>query len=125
MRPDADIYACGLLWGADAEPVVSHLPSRTPPGFDVLILADLLFNHSEHAKLVRTVCDTLRKTKHAKALVFFTPYRPWLLQQDLAFFDLANENGLHVERVLERVMDKVMFENDPGVSEHEDGQLTD
>jgi len=78
-----------------------------------LILADLLFNHSEHGKLVQTVTESLKKD--GTALVFFTPYRPWLLEKDLAFFDLAKENGLVVEKVLEKVMDKVMFEEDPGV----------
>lgn len=81
--------------------------------FDVLILADLLFNHSEHQKLVQTVTKSLKKD--GTAIVFFTPYRPWLLEKDLAFFDLAKESGLKVDKVLEKVMDKVMFEEDPGV----------
>ena len=75
-----------------------------------------MFNHSEHAKLVWTVTKTLKKAPGARALVFFTPYRPWLLTKDLAFFDLAREAGLMVEKVLEKVMDKVMFDEDRGVS---------
>ncbi|GAM84387.1 hypothetical protein ANO11243_023810 [Dothideomycetidae sp. 11243] len=114
LDPATEIHAVGFLWGATADPVMACLPSCDPPGFDVLILADLLFNHSEHAKLVRTVTETLRRCSEAKALVFFTPYRPWLLKQDLAFFDLAREQGLRVEKILEKVMDKVMFEDDPG-----------
>jgi nicotinamide N-methyltransferase len=82
----------------------------------VLILADLLFNHSEHAKLIKTVELTLKKSPTSKAYVFFTPYRPWLLEKDLAFFDLAREAGFTVVKTLEKVMDKVMFEEDPGVS---------
>ena len=85
------------------------------PGFDTLILADLLFNHSEHQKLVRTVQHTLKHVADACALVFFTPYRPWLLPKDLSFFDKAEEGGLRVEKMFEKVMDKVLFENDPGV----------
>lgn len=81
----------------------------------MLILADLLFNHSEHTKLVKTVHLMLKKSPDAKAFVFFTPYRPWLLQKDLAFFDLAREAGFTVTKTLEKVMDKVMFEEDPGV----------
>lgn len=92
----------------------SHLGNDE--GFDVLILADLLFNHSEHAKLVKTVELTLKKAPGSKAYVFFTPYRPWLLEKDLAFFDLAREAGFTVVKTLEKVMDKVMFEEDPGVS---------
>ena len=81
-----------------------------------MILADLLFNHSEHAKLVFSVTQTLKKSSDARALVFFTPYRPWLLEKDLAFFDLAKEAGFSVNQILEKVMDKVMFDEDPGVS---------
>lgn len=94
---------------------MKHLPDGAET-FDVLILADLLFNHSEHAKLIKTVQITLTKSPEAKAYVFFTPYRPWLLQKDLAFFDLAKKAGFEVEKTFEKVMEKVMFEEDPGVS---------
>jgi nicotinamide N-methyltransferase len=94
---------------------MQHLPEDHET-FDVLILADLLFNHSEHAKLIQTVELTLKKEPEARAYVFFTPYRPWLLEKDLAFFDLAREAGFRVEKTFEKVMDKVMFEEDPGVS---------
>jgi EEF1A N-terminal glycine/lysine methyltransferase len=93
--------------------VTRHLGSTD--GFDVLILADLLFNHSEHSKLVKTVQLTLKKSPQSKAYVFFTPYRPWLLEKDLAFFDLARSAGLIVNKILEKSMAKVMFEEDPGV----------
>lgn len=56
----------------------------------------------------------LRREREAKALVFFTPHRPWLLEKDLAFFDLAREGGFIVEKVLEQDMEKVMFDQDPG-----------
>jgi EEF1A N-terminal glycine/lysine methyltransferase len=114
------IVAEGYCWGADAAPLLAHLPSfaeSKTPGFEVLILADLLFNHSEHGKLVSTIEATLQKTEKAKALVFFTPYRPWLYEKDMAFFDLAREKGFVVEKVLEEKMEKVMFESDPGDEE--------
>lgn len=115
LLPEArNIYAHGYLWGAPTDNVAIHLE---PPdsGFDLLILADLLFNHSEHRKLVSTVQKTLRISRDALALVCFTPYRPWLLEKDLAFFDIAKESGFAVEKLFEKVMDKVMFEDDPGV----------
>lgn len=59
--------------------------------------------------------DALKRESTSVALVFFTPYRPWLLQKDLAFFDLAQNAGFMVEKVLEKVMERVMFEEDPGV----------
>jgi len=114
VLPDqAAIYCEGYLWGADATKLTVH---ANQTGFDVVILADLLFNHSEHHKLLATVQKTLKPTNEARALVFFTPYRPWLLEKDLAFFTLAENGGFTVTKIFEKVMDKVMFENDPGVS---------
>lgn len=104
-------------------PLLARIPesanqSKESAKFDLLILADLLFNHSEHAKLVQTVVDTLCKTSPvAMALVFFTPYRPWLLEKDLAFFGLARQAGFDVEKILETKMEKVMFEEDRGDEE--------
>jgi nicotinamide N-methyltransferase len=111
------IVAEGYLWGAPINDLTKHLP-REQDGFDVLILADLLFNHSEHTKLIQTVQLTLKRSPGAKAYVFFTPYRPWLLEKDLAFFDLAKEAGFVVEKTFEKIMEKVMFEEDPGVSRY-------
>jgi EEF1A N-terminal glycine/lysine methyltransferase len=107
------IVAEGYLWGNDTGKITSHLVEPSA-GFDLLILADVLFNHSEHENLITTVKATLKLGANAKALVFFTPYRPWLLGKDLAFFDLAKSNGLLVEKIMEKTMEKVMFETDPG-----------
>ena len=82
----------------------------------MLILADLLFNHSEHERLVKTIELTMKKSPESRAYVFFSPYRPWLYEKDMAFFDLAKNAGFTVEKMFEKVMDKVMFEEDPGVS---------
>jgi nicotinamide N-methyltransferase len=109
----SNIVAEGFLWGNPVDVLKSHLPSPGE-GFDVLILADILFNHSEHAKLLSTLRDCLKGSSASVALVFFTPYRPWLLDKDLSFFDLARAEGLVVNQLLERTMDKAMFENDPG-----------
>lgn len=122
------ISAQGFLWGADPEPLLAKLPDSGAGqrgGFDTLILADLLFNHSEHSKLLQTVQQTLRKPTTSainsnprepppQALVFFTPYRPWLLKNDIAFFEEARGCGFRVEKVFETVMEKVMFEEDRG-----------
>ena len=91
--------------------------ANLPPearGFDTLVLADLLFNHSQHAALVSTIQSTLVRSPGARALVFFTPYTPWKFDKDMAFFDLAREGGLQVDQVVKRVMDKLMFKDDRG-----------
>jgi nicotinamide N-methyltransferase len=107
------ITANGYLWGNDTTMLKDDLENHGQ-GFDLLILADILFNHSEHEKLIQTLRQTLKKGPAARALVFFTPYRPWLLQKDLRFFDLARDGGFVVEKLFEHVMDKVMFPTDPG-----------
>ena len=57
----------------------------------------------------------LRRSRSSRALVFFTPYRPWLLESELAFFELARQSSFVVEKVTEKIMDRVMFEKDRGV----------
>ena len=110
-----NITAAGYLWGASPSSILSHLLSPSPSArFDLLILADILFNHSQHAALLSTVKQTLAHSRDARALVFFTPYRPWLYEKDMAFFDLAREGGFVVEKVLEEIMESVMFPDDPG-----------
>jgi len=108
-----NIVARGYIWGNDVHELTLDLV-ESATGFDLLILADILFNHTEHQKLVMSIARTLKKVSGARALVFFTPYRPWLLEKDLAFFDLAKNNGFVVEKIMEKVLDTVMFENDPG-----------
>ena len=110
-----NIVAEGYLWGNPPSNLTGHLPSSIGNrGFDLLILADLLFNHSEHRKLVLSMQKTLTRSADAKALVFFSPHRPWVFDKDMAFFDLAREMGFLVEKVLERKMDKAMLvENGP------------
>jgi nicotinamide N-methyltransferase len=44
-------------------------------------------------------------------------YRPWLQHKDLRFFDKAREEGFVVEKVLEKKMDRPLFEKDPGDEE--------
>ncbi|KAI1341219.1 hypothetical protein F5Y15DRAFT_27817 [Xylariaceae sp. FL0016] len=111
---DLPIVADGFVWGADPTHLLAHLKPVSGGKFDILILADLLFRHSEHGKLVKTIEDTLSRKKGSKAFVFFTSYRPWLQHKDLAFFDKAREQGFMVEKILEEKEDKAMFENDPG-----------
>lgn len=121
LVPRGSVAPRGFVWGADPRPLLAELPGegagKESGGFDVLILADLLFRHSEHGHMLDTVRDTLRKRRGSKAFVFFTSYRPWLQHKDLAFFDLARERGFVVDKILEKKMEKAMFENDPGDEE--------
>ena len=117
-RIERTIVATGFVWGADPKPLLARLPppsqseDASAAGFDLLILADLLFRHSEHGALVRTIKETLRRG--GIAYVFFTSYRPWKQDLDMRFFDVARGAGLAVDRVVEHKLDKPMFDGDPG-----------
>lgn len=67
---------------------------------------------------------TLARTADARALVFFTPYRPWLLHKDMAFFALAEEGEMVVQEVGREMAAKVMFGEDEGVSRSSRGVST-
>lgn len=105
------------MWGNSPKSLLAHLDSTTVPrGFDLVLLSDLVFNHSEHAKLIKSIQDTLRRTPEARALAFFTPHRTWLLQEDMKFFELASRSGFEVRKVYQKAGDQVMFKEDKGVS---------
>ncbi|TFB06627.1 Protein N-methyltransferase NNT1 [Trichoderma ghanense] len=116
------IDAAGFVWGGDPVPLIARLSSdkdgssaaTTEERFDVLILADLLFRHSEHGALVKTIRETMKVSRESAAYVFFTSYRPWKKDLDMGFFDVAREAGFEVEQVLEKKLEKPLFENDPG-----------
>ncbi|KAK0742532.1 hypothetical protein B0T21DRAFT_361578 [Apiosordaria backusii] len=113
-----NIIADGFVWGADPSTLLRHLPpSEQSQGFDVLILADLLFRHSEHNNMIKTITECLKRTPEAKAYVVFCSYRPWLREKDLKFFELCRQQGFNVEQILEKKMDKKLFEDDPGDEE--------
>ena len=125
-RAASPAVATGHLWGTPAAPLLAHLADAEPEGevapappqprgFDLVLLADLVFNHSEHGALVGTVAATLRRGRGARALVFFTPHRPWLLQRDLAFLERCRGMGWGVRRVGVWVGERGMFEGEGGV----------
>jgi len=117
------ISVSGHAFGSSTQPLLSNLPP-TASKFHTLILADLLFNHHCHAALLLTMQATLARTADARALVFFTPYRPWLLHKDMAFFALAEEGEMVVQEVGREMAAKVMFGEDEGVSRSSRGVST-
>ncbi|EPE02793.1 nicotinamide n-methyltransferase [Ophiostoma piceae UAMH 11346] len=111
------IVADGYIWGGAPEPMLAHLgPEAEGERYDVVLLADLLFRHAEHAKLAFSVRETLKREPASRAYVFFTSYRPWLRHKDLAFFGHACDAGLVVEHLHEKKLEKppLFFEDDPG-----------
>jgi len=115
------VMPAGFIWGGDVGPLLALLPAGAAGGggggFDVLILADLLFRHSEHGRLVKTVRETLARRRASVALVVFSSYRPWLRDKDLAFFGVARAAGLETEKLFDRILPRPLFEDDPGDEE--------
>ncbi|KAJ1896398.1 Protein N-terminal and lysine N-methyltransferase efm7 [Kickxella alabastrina] len=119
---DESIAVTGFKWGSEIERI-SALAQSQEGTYDVLILCDLVFNHSEHTSLLRSVerlmakpslAEDGSKTSGGEAYVFFTHHRPWLADKDMAFIGRAREElGLEVTRVVEEYTG-AMFEDDPG-----------
>ncbi|KAH8107413.1 nicotinamide N-methyltransferase [Phellopilus nigrolimitatus] len=133
LRAGVDVQ--GYLWGA---PVASLL-EVAPGGFDVIILSDLVFNHSQHDALLKTCELALRRTDASKmenqgatrldsvrpdeddegapaVLVFYTHHRPHLATRDLDFFAKARAWGWACAEVV-TVHYPPMFPDDPGEEE--------
>lgn len=103
----------GYIWGHDLGELLFDEPGRKlaeEEKFDLIILSDLVFNHSEHHKLLDT-CRQSLKRNGGKCLVVFSPHRPHLLQDDLSFFETAKQYQLKTEKI-EMVTWKPMFEED-------------
>ncbi|RAH66837.1 putative nicotinamide N-methyltransferase Nnt1 [Aspergillus aculeatinus CBS 121060] len=112
---DSALHVDGYKWGTSVAPLLAYLPEAArSQGFDLLIMADVVYSHREHPNLIQTMRAALKRSPEAVALVIFTPYQPWLLPKTEKFFPLAEESGFHVTKIFEKVMDDVLFENDPG-----------
>ena len=109
------LHVQGYKWGNPVDSLFSYLPSDGADGFDLLIMADVIYSHREHGNLIKTMQQTLKRMPESVALVVFTPYQPWLLPKIANFFPLAEREGFLVSKVFEKVVDRVLFENDPGV----------
>lgn len=105
---DLPISCQGYIWGHDTQPLLDA-PGQKGRKFDFVILSDVVFNHTEHEKLLKTCKDTLAPA--GQVLVVFTPHRPKLLEKDLAFFPLAEERGFVCEKLFEKQL-RPMFEED-------------
>lgn len=116
----------GYVWGTATDKLKTHLPP-TRQTFDVLILSDLVFNHSQHHAMLKT-CRELLTPKTGRVYVFYTHHRPHLAHRDLEFFEVAKrpeleevdeedrENlgyGFKVDHFMTQKMG-VMFKEDPG-----------
>ncbi|CAM9591642.1 unnamed protein product [Pylaiella littoralis] len=87
-------------------------------GFDVVIMADLLFNRSQHAQLLET-CDRCLRRKGSGSdadagtvWVSFSHHDPEKAELDMKFFALATEKGFVATRIKTVQMRDLFVEND-------------
>lgn len=98
------------LWGRDVTPI---LALNNNEKFDVVLLADVIFNHNQQKQLLESLYKTL-KPKTGIALVYFTHHKPWLAHKDIEFFENgAAIYGFKYEEFETKVM-KPMFKVDFG-----------
>ncbi|KAK7059147.1 Protein N-terminal and lysine N-methyltransferase efm7 [Paramarasmius palmivorus] len=97
----------GFIWGT---------PFQSTEKFDIIILSDLIFNHSQHEALLRTCEQCLSPTSPTQVLVFYSHHRPHLAHRDMEFFRLARERGWNCEQVVKRKFPP-MFPEDSGEEE--------
>lgn len=86
--------ALGYIWGNPTNEIIDTLKektSNTSNTFDIIILSDVIFNHSEHLKLLKT-CKELLTPNTGKVLVTFSPHRPKLFDKDMEFFETASKD---------------------------------
>ncbi|KAJ3850048.1 putative methyltransferase-domain-containing protein [Lentinula lateritia] len=134
----------GYIWGHSVQPLLASLQDRsnTNPDlnedlFDLIILSDLIFNHSQHDALLKTChlslkpsLTTSRSPSNDEAteasslaslltpsvLVFYTHHRPHLAHRDMEFFEKARDQGWNCVEVVTQKFDP-MFPEDPGEEE--------
>lgn len=88
-------HATGFLWGKDPSTI---LQLNNNEKFDILILSDVIFNHTVHRQLLQSVLDLMKEDGFA--FVLYTHHRTHLVNEDLEFFKLAeNEFNLSWKEV--------------------------
>ncbi|KAJ3289564.1 nicotinamide n-methyltransferase [Rhizoclosmatium sp. JEL0117] len=101
-------------WGHEVQEVIAALPDTTRK-FDVIYLADLIFNHTEHRALLTTCKAALEPGPQSAMYVYFSSHVVKWAHKDLAFFEIAKEEefGFCVEQ-FDKVKATAMFPDDVG-----------
>ncbi|KAJ7733253.1 nicotinamide N-methyltransferase [Mycena maculata] len=118
----------GYVWGHPTKPLTDAL-SAAEDGFHLIIMSDLVFNHSQvrgtsdtdsssmtptkHDALLQTCENSLAGADGAAVLVFYTHHRPHLADKDMEFFSKARVRGWTCEEILTRRF-APMFPEDAG-----------
>ncbi|KAI0249402.1 hypothetical protein BJV78DRAFT_1228221 [Lactifluus subvellereus] len=126
-RRDGAVCVIGYVWGHPVEPLLAMLEdadtkadgggAATGGGaFDLILLSDLIFNHSQHRALLTTCERAIAPSGAGCVLVFYTHHRPHLAQRDMTFFEMARATGWACENVVTERFPP-MFPEDSGEEE--------
>lgn len=106
----------GFIWGNTVEDIKTQMGEENA---DFIIMSDLVFNHSEHSKLLKSAKELIKPGVNrtgGKCLVVWSPHRPKqeMVDNDFSFFDRAKEEfGFDVEFVEMVHWEHPMFPEDP------------
>ncbi|KAG0143914.1 hypothetical protein CROQUDRAFT_80557 [Cronartium quercuum f. sp. fusiforme G11] len=129
----------GFTWGTNPACLLDHLPitandekcgslSQSPDSvpagpvssrFDLILMSDLVFNHSQQEPLLRTCESCLRQSANPSSpspslLVFFSHHRPRFVKEDNRFIELAKARGWRCKKVVENPDAGLAFPEDDG-----------
>ncbi|OCB85862.1 hypothetical protein A7U60_g6993 [Sanghuangporus baumii] len=107
-----NVLVQGYTWGTSVDRLLEVAPEK----YDLIILSDLVFNHSQHDALLKACELTLRNNSSdalPTVLVFYTHHRPHLASRDLEFFKKAEERGWTCKEIITERFPP-MFPDDPG-----------
>jgi nicotinamide N-methyltransferase len=94
------VFVKGYIWGQGTVPLLELLPQGID-GYDVIMLSDLIFNHSQHDALLDTCERVLSNSPGAGVFVFYTHHRPHLAHRDMEFFEKARRRGWTTDEIVE------------------------
>ena len=80
------VVGMDYIWGYSCDKFISFNSGKL---FDIVIMADLIFNRSEHRKLLKTLKMTL--SQNGECWCCFSHHDPHKRELDLAFFTIAEE----------------------------------
>jgi nicotinamide N-methyltransferase len=102
-------FVRGFIWGRNECDLDE--PLTTQGKFDLILLADLIFNHSQHENLLKSCQELL-----APNGVVLTTYSHHVVKwayRDNKFFEIAQEMGFECEKIIDEKWDP-MFPDDVG-----------
>ncbi|TFY79239.1 hypothetical protein EWM64_g4772 [Hericium alpestre] len=111
----------GYIRGQSVTQCLDSISPSNDSGFDLIIMSDLVFNHSQHDAPLNT-CDLALASPSSETspspalLVFYTHHRPHLAERDLDFFRKARELGWICEEIVTENFPAI-FPEDPGEEE--------